>query len=306
MQLLAPLAALLGFASTVKGACSGPSARITPPAGAIVVDATGANQGSYRTVAQGVSKLTDTTAQQTVFVYPGVYHEQVSVPKLSGSVVIQGYTCDTTSYAANQVTITYAMAQKNIPASVTKNRNDLTTTLLLKSSNVKVYNLNVANTAGNTGQAIAAKADGANSGFYDCNFTGYQDTLYANQGPSLYAKSYISGAVDFVFGLYAKAWFESCDIVSVGKGCITANGRDSATNPSEFVFNNARVSGTGGAGTAYLGRPWKPYSRAIFQNCELTMNQRVVFSGNLSNPVPITDILGANYKNQWWVDTNFL
>ncbi|KAE9351980.1 hypothetical protein PR003_g4634 [Phytophthora rubi] len=219
------------------------------------------------------------------------------------------------------------------------NRNDYTATLLLKSDNVKVYNLNVANTAGPVGQAIAAKADGANYGFYACNFTGYQDTLYANQGPSVYAKSYISGTVDFVFGLYAKAWFESCDIVSIGKGCLSANGRSNDTNPSEYVFNNARVSGTGAPGSAYLGRPWKPYARVVWQNSELSdiinpkgwqnwngdnntanvyfkkynnrgagaaTNQRVGFSGALTQPVPITDILGANYKTQWWVDNNFL
>ncbi|EGZ27030.1 hypothetical protein PHYSODRAFT_257622 [Phytophthora sojae] len=327
MQLLAPLVALFGLAVTVNGACSGSNARVTPPPGAIVVDASGAHSGSFRTLSQGVSKLTGTTAQQTLFVFPGVYHEQVSVPKLNGPLVLQGYTCDTKSYAANQVTITHAMAQKNIPASIKKNRNDLTTTLLLKSDNVKVYNLNVANTAGNVGQAIADKADGANYGFYACDFTGYQDTLYASKGPNLYARSYISGAVDFVFGQYAKAWFESCDIVSIGKGCIAANGRDSATNPSGFVFNNARVTDTGGVGTAYLGRPWKSYSRAVWQNSDLSnainpegwqkwngdnnvanvflkeynnrgagaaVNKRVGFSGRLSKPVPITEILGAN------------
>ncbi|KAE9191325.1 hypothetical protein PF004_g21634 [Phytophthora fragariae] len=319
MQLLASLVTLVGLVAVVDGACSGPNARITPPAGAIVVDASGAHAGSFRTLTQGVAKLSTSTAQQTLFVYPG-------------------YTCDTKSYAANQVAITQAKAQKDIPASIIKNRNDLTTTLLLKSNNVKVYNLNVANTAGNVGQAIAVKADGANNGFYACKFTGYQDTLYANQGPNLYAKSYISGAVDFVFGQDAKAWFESCDIVSVGKGSIAANGRDSATNPSEFVFNNAHVTGNG-VGTTYLGRPWKAYSRAVWQNSDLSnvinpegwqkwngdntvanvyfkecnnrgagaaTNKRVGFSGRLANTVPITDILGANYKTQWWVDNNFL
>ncbi|KAE8876888.1 hypothetical protein PF003_g38951 [Phytophthora fragariae] len=86
------------------------------------------------------------------------------------------------SYADNQVTITHAMAQKDVPATVTKNRNDATSTLLLKASDVKIYNLNVANTAGDVGQAIAAKVDGANYGIYACNFTGYQDTLYSNKG----------------------------------------------------------------------------------------------------------------------------
>ncbi|KAE8964603.1 hypothetical protein PF010_g29182 [Phytophthora fragariae] len=134
------------------------------------------------------------------------------------------------------------MAQKDVPATVTKNRNDATSTLLLKASDVKIYNLNVANTAGDVGQAIAAKVDGANYGIYACNFTGYQDTLYSNKGPELIAKSYINGAIDFVFGLYAKAWFESCDIEVIGDGCITANGRNNDTNPSDVVFQNSNIS----------------------------------------------------------------
>lgn len=51
-------------------------------------------------------------------------------------------------------------------------------------------------------------------------------------GKQLYARSYIGGAVDFIFGKVATAWFEDCDIESVGKGYITANGRYSEENPS--------------------------------------------------------------------------
>ncbi|KAE9180750.1 hypothetical protein PF005_g23156, partial [Phytophthora fragariae] len=195
--------------------------------------------------------------------------------------------------------------QKDVPASIVKNRNDYTATLLLKSDNVKVYNLNVANRAGPVGQAIAAKADGANYGFYACNFTGYQDTLYANQGPSVYAKSYISGTVDFVFGLYAKAWFESCDIVSIGKGCISANGRSNDTNPSDELSDIINPKGwqnwNGDNNTANVY--FKEYNN---RGAGAATNQRVSFSGALTQPVPITDILGANYKTQWWVDNNFL
>ncbi|KAG6965831.1 hypothetical protein JG688_00007020 [Phytophthora aleatoria] len=275
----------------------------------------------------------------TLFVFPGVYNEQVSVPKLAGPLVLQGYTCDTTSYAANEVTITQAKAQKDIPPEIENNRNYLTSTLGLKSSKVKVYNFNVANTAGKieeNGQAVAIYADGADYGFYACNFTGYQDTVCANKGRELYAKSYINGAVDFVFGQRAMAWFESCDIESIGEGWLTANGNANATLTSEYVFNNAHVFGNG---STYLGRPWRPFARVVWQNSELgdivnpegwaawddststadvyfkefnnsgpgaAIDQRVAFSEQLDAPVAITDILGENYESEWWVDTNFL
>ncbi|KAE9063005.1 hypothetical protein PF005_g29911 [Phytophthora fragariae] len=309
-----PLVALAGLVAATEDTCEGPNARIEPPLGAIVVDATGDYDGSYLTVSEGVESLdVATTEVQTIFVMPGVYKEQVLVPALAGALVLQGSTCDAMSYEDNEVTITHAKAQKDLPASVTKGRNDLTSTVRFKASNVTVY---IANTAGNVGQAVAATVDGTDYGFYGCNFTGWQDTLYANKGRQLYAQSYISGAIDFIFGSKAAAWFESCDIESVGRGCITANGRSSEENPSFFVFNDAQVFGSGAKGSAFLGRPWRPYARVVtddvyfreFNNtgAGAATDERVEFSLELKKPVPITEILGEDFESEWWVDTDYL
>ncbi|KAG6611912.1 putative pectinesterase [Phytophthora cinnamomi] len=322
--------------------CSGPNARTRPPAGAIVVDATGTYNGSFLTVVEGVANIPNTTEEHTLFMFPGVYKEQVSINPLNGPLVLQGYTCDTTSYAANEVTITHAKVQRDIPPEVVSERNYLTSTLGFRTSNVRVYNLNVANTAGKiekSGQAVAVFVNSTNFGFYGCNMTGYQDTLCANRGPELYARSFISGAVDFIFGLQAKAWFESCDIESIGKGYITANGNSNSSNLSEYVFNRAHVFGTNGTNSTYLGRPWRPYARVVWQNSDLSdvvkpegwkrwdnisstdniyfkefnnsgpgaaTDKRVEFSGQLTEPVAITEILGEGYASEWWVDTDFL
>ncbi|ETK71928.1 hypothetical protein L915_20894, partial [Phytophthora nicotianae] len=158
------LLAVLGSLATISAAdinttCSGVNARITPSPGAIVVDSMGAHKGSFRTLAEGVSNLANTTEEQTIFLYPGVYHEQVFITPLAGPLVLQGYTCNTESYADNQVTITQAKAQRDIPLNVTGDRNWATSTLGLAASNIKMYNLNVANTAGKiggkVGQAVA-------------------------------------------------------------------------------------------------------------------------------------------------------
>ncbi|RLN37150.1 hypothetical protein BBI17_009565 [Phytophthora kernoviae] len=309
-----PLIVLAGLATNAMAiandVCSGPNARTQPPAGAIVVDATGVYNGSFLNVSAGVANLDpNMTAEQNIFVFPGVYHEQVFVTSLAGPLVLQGYTCDSMS------------------------------TVRFKSDNVKVYNLNVANTAGNVGQALAVNVAGTDYGFYGCNLTGYQDTVFANKGRELYARSYISGAIDFVFGTYSTSWFESCDIEVLGKGCITANGRTNETNPSSFVFNRARVFGNVKNGSSYLGRPWRPYARVVWQNSEFSdvinpkgwsiwnnisstdnvyfkefnntgpgaaIDKRVAFSGQLNAAVDITDILGENYASEWWVDTKYL
>ncbi|EEY56130.1 pectinesterase, putative [Phytophthora infestans T30-4] len=266
--------------------------------------------------------LPNTTVEHTIFVFPGVYQEQVLIPKLAGPLVVQGYTCDTTSYSNNTVTITHTMAQRDLPLEIKNGRNDLISTMRLKSrSGVKIYNMNVANPAGpidHLGQAVAVYVDATNYGFYGCNFTGYQDTLCAHRGRQLYARSFISGAVDFIFGMRAKAWFESCDI--------------------EIRFNRARVLGSSGNGSTYLGRPWRPYARVVWQKqlsdvanpkrwstwndnnntANVYFNefnnsgpgsvtgQRVPFSGQLSASVAITEILGATLESEWWIDTDFI
>lgn len=173
--------ALAGLAAMMPGAlaaptapgCDGPDSRVYPPTGAVVIDASGAHAGSYKTISAGVATLKNQTAEQTVFILPGTYHEQVLVSPLQGPLVLQGYTCDSSSYAANEVTITSGLAQKDIPPEVEgEARNDLTSTLRLKSDNIRVYNLNVANTAGNVGQALAVNVNATNNGFYGVNFTG--------------------------------------------------------------------------------------------------------------------------------------
>ncbi|KUF86945.1 hypothetical protein AM588_10002377 [Phytophthora nicotianae] len=344
--LLAVLGSLVTIsAANINTTCSGVNARITPSPGAIVVDSMGAYNGSFRTLAEGVSNLANTTEEQTIFLYPGVYHEQVFITPLAGPLVLQGYTCNTESYADNQVTITQAKAQRDIPLNVTGDRNWATSTLGLAASNIKMINLNVANTAGKiggkVGQAVAVYANGTDYGFYACNFSSYQDTLCAHNGRELYARTLIRGATDFIFGMNAQAWFEKCDIEVVGKGYVTANGRESESNPSWYVFNHANVFTANASlvGKAYLGRPWRPYSRVVFQNSELSgvvnpegwkrwnndtnttnifykefnnsgpgaaIDQRVPFSGQLNKSVVISDILGESYGSEWWVDTNYM
>ena len=335
----------LGVAASLAGAyankkCSGPNARTKPPAGAIVVDATGFYKNSVETMSEGVEQLDpDTTSVQTIFMLPGVYHGQVIVKPLSGPLVLQGYTCDTMSYASNQVTITQAKAQRDIPKEVKgEARNDLTSTIRFMTNKVKVYNLNVANTAGNVGQALAVNVRFEDYGFYACNFTGYQDTLLADRGHQLYARTYINGAIDFVFGRFALAWFEKCDIETVGPGFIAANGRESDSSKSTFVFNRAHVFGKSEKGSMYLGRPWFPFAQTVWQNSELSdviaeegwsvwdnktsianvefgeykntgpgaKGKRVDWSKQLDKPVAITQILGDDYKKEWWVDTAYL
>ncbi|ORY64485.1 pectinesterase [Pseudomassariella vexata] len=318
--------------------CSGTYARTIPPQGSLVVDATDEYPESFSSVSAAVANLNNaTTDQQTIFILPGVYSEQVYIPFLDGPLIIQGYTCDTRSYASNFATLTGNLSRQT--PNITNN--DGTATLRLWSANVKVYNLNIANTFGealSNGQALALSAQATNQGFYGCNFTGYQDTIYANEGRQIYAKSYINGAIDFIFGQRAAAWFEGCDIETIGNGYITANGREAENNTSFYVFNSCAVNGTSGVNSTYLGRPWRPYSRVVFQESHLedvvspegwvrwddtqsldnvyyrefgnmgpgAAGPRANFTASLDEPVRLAEVLGDGFESEWWVHMDYL
>lgn len=188
--MLLNLAAIAILASL--SAADSKNERMTPPEGALVVDTYGKLPGSYRNISAAVSALADIQSRQTIFVAPGIYDEQVYVPPLAGPLDIQGYTKDTRSYEDNKVTITGNLSRQT-PGLAS---NDATATVRLWTSNVRLYNLNIANTFGQAatgGQALALSAQKTNQGFYGCKFTGYQDTIYANEGRQIYAKSFING-----------------------------------------------------------------------------------------------------------------
>ena len=216
--------------------------------------------------------------------------------------------------------------------------NDASGTLRVKTSNVGIYNLNIINSRGSGIQAIALSAYGSQQGYYGCKFIGYQDTVLANEGIQVYNKCYIEGATDFIFGQKAIAWFEGGTIAISGKGYITANGRDSSSNPSYYVLNSVKVITKSGvslaAGSTYLGRPWRNYSRVVVQNSNLgavvnsagwvqwnsgdprtdkvfyreygntgtgASGTRASFSSKLSSAVTLAGVVGSTS----WVDTTY-
>ncbi|KAH7379591.1 pectinesterase-like protein [Pyrenochaeta sp. MPI-SDFR-AT-0127] len=308
--------------------------RTTAPAGCLSVG----SSATYKTVQAAVNALSaSSTSAQCIFIAKGTYKEQVYVKALKSALTIYGETTDTTGFSANTVTITQGKSQDD------SSNNDLTATLRAWTPNLKVYNINLVNTRGKGSQALAVSAQADKQGYYGCQFKGYQDTILANEGAQVYAKSYIEGATDFIFGQKAKAWFDGVDIrvLAASSGYITANGRDSSSNPSYYVINKSKVSAASGnsvaSGAYFLGRPWRNYARVVFQSTSMTnvinsagwkiwntgdertdnvvfaeygnsgdgsKGTRASFSKKLSSAVAITTVLGSDYAN--WVDSSYL
>ncbi|KAL7269947.1 hypothetical protein RUND412_007358 [Rhizina undulata] len=328
-------ALVLAFTALQLAGVSNADSRTTPPSGCVVVS-TSPSSGQYSTLQSAVDSLSTTsTTAQCIFVYPGTYSEQVYISSRAAILTIYGSTTDTTSYTSNTVTITQGKSQDD------SDNNDATATIRAWAAGLKIYNINLVNTRGKGSQALALSAQADQQGYYGVSLSGYQDTLLANEGYQIYANSYIEGATDFIFGQRARAWFENVDIGVKANGWITANGRDSEDNVSFYLFNNCNVAAASGytvsSGTVYLGRPWRIYSRVVFQNTALSAvinsagwsvwssstpntddvyymeygntgtgasGTRASFAGFLSEAVSITTILDSSYTS--WVDTTYL
>ncbi|KAK6521922.1 hypothetical protein TWF506_002123 [Arthrobotrys conoides] len=271
------------------------ASRTTPPSGSLVVSKN-PTSGQYGTIQAAVNALSTTsTSAQSIFIYQGTYNEQVKIPARKAVLSIYGYTADTSSYSANTVTITYSMG-----ADVAGN-NELSATVQSRSVGLKMYNIIVKNTRGKGVQALALSAYADKQGFYGCTFVGYQDTVLANVGYQVYGKCYIEGATDFIFGQTARALFSQCVIRISGDGWVTANGRDSSSNPSYYLIDKSSIaaaSGYTGVGKSYLGRPWRNYARVVVQRTVLSNIISSAGWSQWSSSSPNTDhVLFQEYGN---------
>lgn len=258
--------------------------RSVAPEGAVVVDnsATPA-AGTFSTVQAAIDSLTalnqTTTTPQTIFIHAGVYPEQIYIPSLSFNLTVQGATADARDYHGNLATITAANT------SMMAGSNDLASTVRVHSANTRFYNLNMANTftaherEGTQNGVVSANQP--RQGYYGCQFLGFQDTILAERGAQLYAKSLIVGAIDFIYGQRGQAFVDACDIRINGYeienpghnfAWITAPGRVNNLTDIWYVISNStvdKINDTIPDAIGFLGRPWRTSAKAIFQNTYL-------------------------------------
>ncbi|KAJ6177871.1 hypothetical protein N7519_008332 [Penicillium mononematosum] len=227
------------------------AARTSAPSGCLTV---GSN-GKYSTIGDALTALGSSSAAACIYVASGTYEEQITI-NYAGALTLYGETADTETYKKNTVTITHTISSPQAGSL------DKSATVNVVADGFKMHNINVVNGFGKGAQAVA---------FYACQFSGYQDTLYAKAGRQYYANCKVEGAVDYIFGA-ASAWFNNCDIVSNGPGAITASSRQTTTDTTWYAFDDCTVKAASSAikvGTVFLGRPWRVLARVIFQNSSL-------------------------------------
>jgi len=117
--------------------------------------------------------------------------------------------------------------------------------------------------SGSQAVALAVQEAADRALFEAVRIAGYQDTLFADAGRSLFRNCRVEGCVDFIFGA-GRAVFEACEMVSrlrpgqAWNGYVAAPDTD-VHQPFGLVFRSCRLTKEPGVApqTVALGRPWR-------------------------------------------------
>lgn len=219
--------------------------------------------GNFKTVQEAIHAVPDFRNKTTViFIKKGIYKEKLILAASKKNVKFIGESL-------NETILTYDdYAQKKNIFGEEKGTSG-SSSFYIYGEGFSAENITFENSSGPVGQAVAIWAGGDKLIFTNCRFLGFQDTLYTYgaNNRQYYKNCYIEGTVDFIFGA-STAWFESCTIFCKKAGYITA-ASTADTTKFGYVLNNCKIKGDAPANSFYLGRPWRPYAKVVYLNCEL-------------------------------------
>ena len=152
-------------------------------------------------------------ARVFIEIAPGTYHERVIVTQNHQNITFLG-----TGARHEDTIITNALNAKTAGGTF------FTETAGINGDGFEADNLTFENSAGNTGQAVAAIVRADRAVFKHVRFLGHQDTLFADYGRQYYLDCFLTGGVDYIFG-NATAVFDHSELHSNGPGFITAQSR---------------------------------------------------------------------------------
>ncbi|CAJ2644761.1 pectinesterase/pectinesterase inhibitor [Trifolium pratense] len=221
--------------------------------------------GDFKTISDALAAIpAKYEGRYVVYVKEGVYDELVTVTKKMVNLTMYG--------------------DGGLKSIITGNKNYVDGVRTFQTASFVVLgdgflgrDMGFRNTAGAIKhQAVAARIQADQAIFVNCNFEGYQDTLYAQTHRQFYRDCIISGTIDFIFG-DASAVFQNCQMIirkplDNQQNIVTAQGRLDKQETTAFVLQKCVFKGEDGLPPTtknYLGRPWKEYSRTIIMESDI-------------------------------------
>ncbi|KAF8116528.1 hypothetical protein N665_0017s0083 [Sinapis alba] len=250
--------------------------------------------GNFTTVNAAVSAAPNSSVTRfIIYIKRGVYFENVEIPKKKTMIMFVGDGIGRTVIKANRRKGIWTTFQ--------------TATVGVKGNGFIAKDISFVNFAGPSPQAVALRSGSDHSAFYRCSFEGYQDTLYVYSAKQFYRECNIYGTVDFICG-NAAVVFQNCSLYARKpnpgqKIAYTAQSRNCPNDPTGISMINCRFLSAPdlipvkGSFEAYLGRPWKNFSRTIIM--ESFIDDLVVPAGWLewNTSVGVENLYYGEYMN---------
>lgn len=219
--------------------------------------------GDFKTVQAAIDAANTEKESVLIYIKKGIYKEKIVIPSSKPGLKLVGENKDNTI-------ITYDdYSGKPNPNSKRNIGTSDSYTLLVRADDVRIENLSIENTWCDKGQAVSLHVKGTRFVIKNSRILGCQDTLLTDGDGTyqFYQNCYIEGTTDFIFGP-AIAVFENCIIRSKKDSYITA-----ASTPENqefgYVFLNCVLIADANVTKVFLGRPWRPYAKTVFMNCNL-------------------------------------
>lgn len=243
--------------------------------------------GNFRTVQQAIDAVGNPTSGTTkILISAGIYKEKITIPAEKGPIVLEGENPERTVITYNDFA-----SKKNSEGKDIGTTNSAT--VFIYSNDFTAKNISFENSSGRVGQAVAVLTAGDRMSFENCRFLGNQDTLYlkgvqdspdkTRPSRNYFKNCYIEGTTDYIFGA-GTAVFENCIIYSKE----TASYITAASTPQEnefgFVFIHSAITGNAKESSVYLGRPWRPFAKTVFIDCEMNATVKPEGWHNWSKP----------------------
>lgn len=221
--------------------------------------------GDFFTIQEAIDAVPDfrKKGRTTIYIREGVYKEKVILPESKINVSFIGES-------RTKTILTYDDYASKMNVFGEEMSTSGSASFYVYAPDFIAENMTFENSAGPVGQAVAVFVSGDRSVFRNCRFLGFQDTLYTYDKDSrqYYEGCYIEGTVDFIFGK-STAWFENCTIHSKrSEGYLTAAATPAGKSYG-YVFHNCRLTADRSVENVYLGRPWRPFARTLFIECDM-------------------------------------
>lgn len=257
----------------------------------------GDGSGDFKTVQEALDSIAEGNSERIIInIKNGRYKEKLYISR--ANITLRGENKASTI-------LTYDDYANKLSPSGEKMGTFNSFSTFIGGDNFSAENITFENSAGSGniyGQALAIYVDGDKAKFKNCNFLGYQDTIFTgplppkprsgnsfggprDRGPrkpvrQYYEGCFIKGDVDFIFGS-ATAVFKECEIFSNNRdmevnGYLTA----ASTAPGEefgYVFIDCTLTSDASPNSVYLGRPWRDYAKTTFINC--FMGEHIIAEG---------------------------